>query len=243
MSKEKKKKSFMSLIWKDDEQEINNAVKASTEKETFAQTVPTNTPSPTSTITFPEADPTVATPPPVNVGSTNCKPYMDEVMKMYEDGFAQLNLPGADFYEFLEAVEESGIDNPGAYKMAYKMLSSLDPSITKASLIENAEYYIKEIDNVHGHYTSTGQRKREQAIKDKEAEQTRLNKEVDALGEQIKQLQQQQDEKRRALINIDGNHNPKIEEIGCKLGANDAARDRITATINQVVDGINKHVG
>src|SRR3972149_10326064 len=77
--------------------------------------------------------------PTLNV-PLECASQMDSIMELYEKGFEKLNQPGIEFFEFFQAVVDAGADNPPAYKMAMKLLMSMEKTMTKNSLITQSQF-------------------------------------------------------------------------------------------------------
>lgn len=189
------------------------------------------------TITFPKTESVISTPIPLE-----CAPQMESVMKTYEDGFAKLNQPGVEFFEYFQAVAEGGSDKPESYKMAFKMMKSLEKSMTKESLIEQSQFYINELSNVHANYNSIGNKKKNELLANKDSEDKKLRSEVQLLRQQLDTIKEQISSKELLINQIDGKYLPKVTELECTIRANDVARDRIVATLNSVVIGIKNNL-
>lgn len=190
----------------------------------------------TSGATVMEAQP--APPIPTMGVPLECAPHMDAIMKNYEAGFASLNKPGIEFFEFFEAVVNAGAENPGSYKMALKMLSGMEKSMTKDSLITQSQYYIDELTKVHAGYNAEGLKKKNDLLADKNAEGQKLTSDIQLLQDQITSITNQLSAKKVQLSQIDAKYQPKLNEFDCKITANDEAKNRILGTINNVVNGI-----
>jgi len=179
---------------------------------------------------------------PVSVGTTNCEPHMDAVMSLYEKGFDGLNKPGVEFFEYFKSVVSVGVDNAQAYTMAFNMLRSLEGSMTKDSLLSQSKYYLDEIEKVHQGYLQNGLDKKRHIETQKNSETEQLKTDLNMLKQQLESVQTQISIKETALFGIDAKYNPEIETIGCKMSANDMAKDKILNTINKVVSGINTNL-
>lgn len=191
-----------------------------------------------SQTTFMESSTATAPPvPTVNI-PLECAPHMDSIMQLYENGFASLNQPGVEFYEFFEAIVEAGINDSAAYKMALKMLSKMEKTMTKDSLVLQSQFYIDELTKVHAKYNAEGQKKKSDLTADKNAEGQKLGNDIRLLKEQMESLRNQLSAKEMQLSQIDNRYLPKISECDCKLMANDEAKNRIMGTITSVVNGI-----
>ena len=164
------------------------------------------------------------------------------VVEMYEAGFESLNKPGYDFYEFFKAIKAVGSNDASVYKMAFTMASGVDKNVTKASLLEQSNFYIKEIDKVHQQYQSKGNAKKTQIQSGLKTKKTTLSTEVSQLEKQILQLQTQISEKKNQLLSIDSNLITDVSDIEQKIVANDLAKTKILDTIGAVVEGIKNNL-
>lgn len=193
-------------------------------------------------IKFPDAEVVEAPKPVPMVGSTHCGPQMDAVMKLYEDGFESLNQPGIEFFEYFKSVVGGGVNIPGSYKMALNMLNGMGAGLTKDKLINQSQFYLTEIDKVHQSYSAKGIAKKAATEAERNNESEQLNADIALLRQQVEGLQNQIQTKSLELSGIDSRYNPILEEIGCKLEANNSARDTIAASIKKVVEGINANL-
>ena len=191
-------------------------------------------------IKFPSANAVVDKPQPVpTIGGTFCGPQMDAVMKLYEDGFESLNQPGIEFFEYFKSVVGGGVDSPTSYTMAFNMLNGMGAGLTKDTLINQSQFYLAEIDKVHKGFSANGIQKRSDTEASRNQESDKLNQDIALLKQQIEGLQNTVQTKGLELSGIDSKYNPLLEEIGCKLEANNSARDTIAASIQKVIAGIN----
>lgn len=201
------------------------------------------TPTQTGTaIKFPDAAQVAVAIPTPTIGATNCEPHMDAVMALYEEGFEGLNQPGVEFFEYFKSVVGAGIDNPGAYTMALNMLRGLDANMSKASLLQQSQFYIDEIMKVWQGYEDSGLNKKQSLEQSRDAETERMKSDLELMEQQLITLQNQIDSKKIALQSQTAKYAPGIEEIGCKMAANDLAKNKILGTINKVVAGINNNL-
>lgn len=226
------KKTLRSLIFQDEPREEKK------QEQRYASKFPESSSFPSSQTPVMEASTATATPVATTNVPLECGPHMDSVMKTYEDGFAKLNRPGIEFFEYFEGVVENGIDNPQAYQMALRMLAKLEKTMTKDSLLVQSQYYIDELTKVHAQQNSVGMKKRDELMAQKAAEDQKLKSDVQMLRDQIQAINSQISAKEAQIANIDSKYQPQITELGCKLMANDTAKDRILGTINRVVAGI-----
>jgi hypothetical protein len=179
---------------------------------------------------------------PITPDNLSCEPHLDKIMKMYEAGFDSMNQEGYDFYEFFKAIVSNGIDNKMAYTMALNMASSMDSNVTKQFLLTQSQYYVTEINKVHSHYREEGTAKMEEAKTDKANEESSLRSEISDIKAELVRLNNLKEQAESTLASIDMKYTPKITEITCKVMANNMAKDGIISSIQQVVDGINKHL-
>lgn len=175
-----------------------------------------------------------------DVDNASCNQHIDNIMKMYEDGFKGLNMDGYDFFEYLQMVAGVGIDNSMAYVMAFTMGKTM--GATKESLLSQSQYYVDEINKVYNHYVESGVSKKEATIKMKNDEALSLNAELSSINSEIARLNSLKSEKESMLLSIDEKYSPQISEIECKLKANDMAKEKIIGTINTVVNGIKSNI-
>lgn len=223
----KEKFNWKGLFVNDEGSSKEKAVETPTEKIT---SFPAETSSNTK---FPEQ---------VSMPTSIDNSVLGTVIEMYEAGFESLNKPGYDFYEFFKAIKAVGSNDSSVYKMAYTMASSVDSKITKASLLEQSGFYIKEIDKVHQQYQSKGSSKKTQILSGLKTKKETLTTEVSQLEKQILQLQTQISDKKNQLLSIDSNLVTDVAEIEQKIVANDLAKTKILDTINTVVQGIKNNL-
>jgi len=169
-----------------------------------------------------------------------CVPHMDKIMNMYEKGFEGLNIDGFDFYEFFKMVVEGGVADPKVYTMGFSMGKTM--GATKESLLEQAEYYITEIQKVHQGYVTAGNNKRQLAITAKDGEEETLKNELFGIDTEIARLATLKTQTEANLKTIDGKYAPEIEDIECKLMANNMAMEGIVGSIQKVVTGVKNNI-
>ncbi|ADV48960.1 hypothetical protein Celal_1651 [Cellulophaga algicola DSM 14237] len=173
----------------------------------------------------------------VNTSSVD-NSVLNSVIEMYESGFESLNLPGYDFYEFFKAIKAVGSNDPNVYKMAFTMAQSVDTKVTKDSLLDGANFYIKEINDVHENYHSKGNAKKEEFESSLLHQKKTLSEEVSELEKQILQLQTQASDKKNQLNALENGTSSEMAEIEQKIIANDIAKTKILEIITTVADGI-----
>jgi hypothetical protein len=175
-------------------------------------------------------------------GDTLNNPFIPEVLDVYEKGFDSLNQDNFDFYELFKSVMAVGVGNPQSYQMAFTMGKTIRKDLTKELLLEKSEYYKSEIEKVFSRYNAVGTQRKSDLDTDITREKVNLAKEVSDLEEQIAILQRQLDEKRQRLAIIDTDNMGQYNEIHLKMEANAYARNKIIASIDQVVSGINQYL-
>lgn len=234
------KKSLKSLIFEDNQAGKKEEKFVSKFPETIDAAVTTFPSGQASNSQTPFMESSTAPTPPVPTMNVplECAPHMESIMKLYENGFASLNQPGTEFYEFFEAVVETGINDPKSYQMALKILSKSEKTMTKDTLVLQSQFYINELVKVHSKYNAEGLKKKGELLAGKDAEGEKLKGEIQIMREQIQSMKNQLSGKEVQLSQIDNRYLPKISEFDCKIMANDEAKNRITSTINNVVNGI-----
>ena len=184
--------------------------------------------------------------PPLRSASTD---VVQEVIETYEAGLDAINMPGYDFYEFYRAVSAGGAGSPQTYQMAYQMAKAFDKSVSARKLLQDAEFYISKINEVHGQYVSQGQQKLNALRDQRQAEQRSLQQEADHAAQRIQQLKaelQQLEtlirEKQQALASIDNNSRPQEYSIREKLQANDLAKKASIEKLTAIKNGIQQYI-
>ena len=174
---------------------------------------------------------------------------VQEVIETYEAGLDAINMPGYDFYEFYMAVSAGGAGSPQTYQMAYQMAKAFDKNVSARKLLQDAEFYISKINEVHGQYVSQGQQKLNALRDQRQAEQRSLQQEDDQAAQRIHQLKaelQQLEklirEKQQALASIDNNSRPQENSIREKLQANDLAKKASIEKLTAIKNGIQQYI-
>ena len=160
------------------------------------------------------------------------------IVEMYESGFDSLNKPGYDFYEYFKAIKAVGSNDPQVYKMALAMAQSTDAGVSKQRLLEEANYYIEEINKVHQKYSEQGKSKKDGIQRSASNKKENLNSEIIQLEKKLMEIQNQISSKKNDLQSLDVNMVSEIAEIDQKITANDVAKSKILTTIMGVVEGI-----
>lgn len=170
----------------------------------------------------------------------SCEPYMDKVLKVYDEGFKGLNKEGYDFFEFYETITEVGI-TPETVKLGFVMAKN-QHGITKEQLLSQAEAYITEINGVHANYKAKGEQMQRQFIQETENKKTTAQQQLNDIERQIEALKTKQFSIRAELQNLNNNNSTELQELQCKAQANDVARDKIISSIKQVVEVIKTNI-
>jgi len=176
-------------------------------------------------------------PPPVDVGTIS-KEHLDKALEVYQNGFSSLNQNGYDFYEFYQAITQGGAENSQLYPMAFTMASAMDKSLTKDKLIQTADFYLNEINNVYLDYVSKGNGRKDELTLQKSNENQALINELSMMEQQLDALRTQIQDRKNKLSAIDGKYGPMISDIDSKILANEAAKSQITNSIQLVKNGI-----
>lgn len=169
-------------------------------------------------------------------------PFVNEILAVYEKGFESLNLADFDFFEMYKSVVAVGITNPQSYQMAFTMGKSIKPDLTKEYLLEKSKFYIEEINKVHTKYDTTGNVKRQDLTGLVQKEKESLTVSINDLEARILQMQQELQEKKSLLANIDSKNENDLRELQLKIEANNFAKQKIVDSINLVISGINQYL-
>jgi DNA-binding transcriptional MerR regulator len=224
-------KNWKSLFVKDENQPESN----STPKQT------------TSDLSFPVNKSGVASLNAYNTVSTELSAETKEVMEVYEKGLDSINMPGYDFYEFYKAIQTAGPHNQQAYNMAFQMAKAMDNTLTVQKLVNDADFYISKINEVHSQYVTQGQQKLNEISNQLQMEKTDLAKAIDQkvmrlaqLRSELTELENELQTKRNALAKVDDIYMPREQAIRSKLSANDLAKGNSASKLIAVKDNIQK---
>ena len=135
-----------------------------------------------------------------------------------------------------------GVTNPQSYQMAFTMGKSIKSDLTKEHLLEKSKFYIEEINKVHTKYDSTGNAKKQDLTGLVQKEKQSLTTSVNDLEAKILQMQQELQEKKSLLANIDSKNANELNELQLKIEANNLAKQKILDSINLVISGINQYL-
>lgn len=176
-------------------------------------------------------------------------PVVAEVVEVYESGLESINMPGYDFYEFYKGLSVTGQTGEQAYQLAFQMARAMDKTITVQKLLQDAEFYISKINEVHGQYVSQGQAKLHALEEKKRTDKGQLQGEIDQgsarlaqLRAELQQLEAEVNHKKAQLAKIDEGFQPQEQSVREKLAANDAARTVSIRKLQQIREGIAKFI-
>lgn len=168
-----------------------------------------------------------------------------EVIEVYESGLESINMPGYDFYEFYRAISGTGQTGEHTFQLAYQMARSMDKTITVQKLLQDAEFYISKINEVHGQYVGQGQARLRALDEKKGQEKGQLQSEIDQgitrmaqLKAELQRLDAEVKQQQAQLTRIDEGFVPQEQAIRSKLAANDMARSLSIGKLQQIREGI-----
>lgn len=210
-------------------------------KETTKFPSTSNTVQTTFPTTFPSSTP-VSQPAPT-FGSSADNPFLNKCIEGYQACFDAANQAGYDFYEFFQAIMNSGgADNPQMYVMAMSMGIAMDKTCNKTKLLSQADFYLNEIDKVYNQNVSSGNTKKQELITQKDSENHNLTAELNNLRAQLEAIQNQIRSREGQLSLIDSKYVPLINEVDQKIQANETAKEIIVSNITKVKNGISNNL-
>jgi len=192
-----------------------------------------------SSNTFPQSANSPSASPNTTVANSA---ILDTILEMYQSGFESLNKSGYDFYEFFKAIKAVNSNEPAVYKMALTMAQSVENKVSKDSLLNEAAFYIKEINKVHEQYSVQGDKKKSQILDTQKSTKDSLHAEIIDLEKRLIEIQNQVSEKKNQLQSLDIKLMSDVSEIDQKIIANNSARSTILESINSVVNGIKNNL-
>jgi glutamyl/glutaminyl-tRNA synthetase len=180
---------------------------------------------------------------PVYTGSvTPSEGTLAEIKEVYQLGFEGLNTNGYDFFEFYKAVAAVGSQNPSAYQMAFAMAQGIDKSVSKTSLQAKADYYIAELEKVHGQYAAKGTAKKAEVNNQISSENKALLTEKQQIEAQLAALTDRLQKVTTSLEQMDGKYAQILDDLEQKLSANTEAKNQLIQDIQQVKQGISQNI-
>jgi hypothetical protein len=126
--------------------------------------------------------------------------------------------------------------------MAFTMGQTMDKSITKEKLTQQADFYVNEITKVYNDYVAKGNSKKIQILQQKENESRNLTNELSLMEQQLEALKVQIQDRRTKLNAVDSKYIPQISDIDSMLTANDSAKNEVIGSIKTVQTGLNSHL-
>lgn len=184
-----------------------------------------------------------------NISAPAAPDTINEVLTVYEKGIDSINMPGYDFYEFYKAISSIQGANEQVYKMAFQMARSMDATITSQKLINDADFYISKINEVHSQYNMQGEQKINTLLNRKSEDKRKLTQELELAAQQVTQLRSQLlvleneiNQKRNLLSTIENEYLPQENNIRQKLTANDNAKQISVVKLTAVKEGIQQHI-
>ena len=214
-------------------------------QKTEDKVVESSTKFPTSTSTPKEVSVDVfknETAPVQNFSSGASQEHINKASEIYQQGFDSMNQEGYDFYEFYKGLSEEDKSNPAVYGMAFRMASAMDKTLTKEKLVNQADYYIGEINKNYVSYVTKGNQKKQELITQKSHENETLASELTTLRQQLETIKSQISNNELKLAAIDSKYAPQLNEVESKLLANDVAKNQLIGSIDSVKQGIINNV-
>jgi hypothetical protein len=145
-----------------------------------------------------------------------------------------LNKPGIDFFEVWNAAVEMGGPVPENIKAAFTSLRYADPTLTKSKLIESATAYMDGLRSILDTETSKRLDEKSRLTEEKESNRTRLEKEIAAVTEQIRLLNEKLRESKAELNNNNDKYESLIAEIDRKIEAGKKSVQEVLSDMAQV---------
>lgn len=169
-------------------------------------------------------------------------PFLNEIFEVYDKGFESLNEAGFDFFEMYKSVMAVGVTNPQSYQMAFTMGKTIKSDLTKEFLLQKGSFYITEIEKVYVKYDTIGKAKKADLDNSITKEKYNLSKSISELEAKILELQKELEAKKLELQKVDPINMEQLSEIQLKMEANNLAKEKIIASINTVITGINQYL-
>lgn len=237
MGQEQNKKSWKSIFINGEDNKVASSEPVAKEKNKVTFPNKTNSETTTSSV-FDHASTSSNANLNSNTNSNLDENILQKVKESYAQNFVKLNKPGYDFFEYFNAIRKTGTDKPGVFSMALDMASAMDSNITKGLLAAQASDYIQQINNIHANNLSKGEQKKSEILNSKNTESKNLSVELETLSQQLSVLQNQIEEKKRRLDNIENKYQPQIQEIEQKMLSNDFVKNQMILELDKVKTGI-----
>lgn len=231
-------KSWKSLFIKEEEEKTNPP------SFPISNTPKQSNPEKNSEVHFPKNEPVFK-----HTNTEVSNSTFEEVLSVYEKGLDSINMPGYDFYEFYMAINALKEPNEVAYQMAFKMAKTMDSNLSTSKMIQDADFYLSKIKEVHKQYETQGKQKLKSIESDLSKEESDLTKEISKMNSEIESYKSQISalEKKLQKASVDlkdmsKNYEPKLKSIEKKITANDKAMEISVQKINLVKEGIQKYL-
>jgi DNA-binding transcriptional MerR regulator len=230
-------KSWKSLFIKEEEEKTNPP------SFPISNTVKPSNPGQNSEVNFPKTEPVF------KMDSEVRNSVFEEVLSVYAKGLDSINMPGYDFYEFYMAIDAIKEPNEIAYQMAFKMAKTMDTNLSTSKMVQDADFYLSKIKEVHKQYETQGKQKLKSLESEMSKEEseltkeiTKMNSEIESFKSQISALEKKSQKASVDLKDIPKNYEPKLKSIEEKMNANHKAMEISVNKINLVKEGIQKYL-
>lgn len=219
----KEKKGFgaklLDAVWKDPNASQNDESAVETQ---------THTPPPVSTVSSPTVTPGV---------------HRAEFEKYFREVREKANLPGPDYKEFAETVEESKVDESDEskrIKSAYKAFKSM--GLTKDKLIETAGHYKKLFSEKKSAFEDSVNKEIQNGVGAMQAEVDGLRQKNIDIDKQIQELIATKAKNESRIVELSNDINNRTITLNSKKSDFNATYDTIVAEIDHNVTLINQHI-
>ena len=118
----------------------------------------------------------------------------------------------------------------------------MEPSISKASLLDDGKFYIGQLNHQHGENEILGNGKLNELKANKSKEQKDLSSKRDTIKARIDELQGELNEVEKNISAIDGKYSDRLNSANQSLKANTIAKDNLIADIGSILNGINTYL-
>lgn len=222
-TRDKKEKGFgkklLDAVWKDPNAKQDNDDGVETE---------TQTPPPTFAASSPTVTPGV---------------HRAEFEKYFREVREKANLPGPDYKEFAETVEESKVDESDEskrIKTAFKAFKSM--GLTKEKLVETAAHYKKLFAEKKAAFEDSVNKEIQNGVGAMQAEADALRQKNVDIDKQIQDLIATKAKNDSRIVELSNDINNRTITLNAKKTDFSAAYDNIVAEIDHNVTLINQHI-
>jgi phage host-nuclease inhibitor protein Gam len=201
-------------------------------------TAPAAAPAPAAN---PQPAPAAAAAPPVTNWHVPDDANKEMKLKIYQL-LESMNRPGVDFFEVWNAATEMGGATPSNIKAAFTSLKFADKTLSKAKLLETAEFYKTNLQKTID--VESQKRLDEKNALNKEMEQmaNSLSAEIKSIEQQIQTLQEKLSTKQNDRATINEKYEPKIAAIDSRINTGRQSVNEIIGEMQQVIDTIQKEI-